>query len=83
MAPLKLKVKVVRHLCPEGQRLYDKWDEALDTHEPENINNAMKAYFGHINGITTGGHCPECWVEILHSPNPGHYLDPQAAGEIC
>lgn len=43
------KVQVSR--CAEGERLYQNWSAALETHSQNIIYAAMEAYFCHKNGI--------------------------------
>jgi hypothetical protein len=39
-----------RHLCLTGRRLHQGWLDALETHVPDAISDATKAYFYHLNG---------------------------------
>jgi hypothetical protein len=42
-----------RHLCPKGRQLHQGWLDALETHVPDAIGDSQRAYFLHINGVST------------------------------
>lgn len=49
-----------RVLCSEGQRLHNLWDDAMMTHDLDQIYSAMKAYFIHVNGSSRLDACTNC-----------------------